>query len=114
MSSGAGLQGGSRCLSRSRARYSGMRITTVHLFQGADGEEAYAIRLPEDPDKYFRAERGFTHDFEHVWTVEFETDEGPDRWGTNWDQVLNRAMEAYAMRDPVISSYHWPAVGVEV
>lgn len=114
MSSGAGLQGRSRCWGGGRARYSGMRITTIHLFQGTDAEEAFAIRFAEDPDKHFRAERGFTNDFEYVWTVDFETDDKPDRWETNWDQVLNRVVEAYSMRDPVIYGYHWPAVGIEV
>lgn len=91
-----------------------MHTTTVQLFQATDSEEAFAIRLPDDPESYYRAERGFGGDFKHVWTVEIESEEAPDRWETNWDQVLSRAVEAYSMNDPVITSYHWPAVGVEV
>ena len=44
MSVGAGVQADTRCADASAARYSNMRITTVHLFQGADG----AIMLADD------------------------------------------------------------------
>jgi hypothetical protein len=91
-----------------------MHTVNVNLFKATDAEDAFAIHLPGDAEGQWRAERGFGSDFQKVWTVEFQSDNEPGRWHTDWDQVLGRAVEAYSMNDPVITNFHWPAVGVEV
>lgn len=87
--------------------------TTVFLYQAADADDSYAISLPGDARAKWRAEKGFGQKFKQVWTIEFQTAEPPSLNAIDWDQVLNRAIEAYTMNDPIITNYTWPTFDME-
>lgn len=87
--------------------------TTVFLHQAADAEDSYAIALPGDNRGGWRAQKGFGSDFRKVWTIEFQSAQPPSIQAIDWDQVLLRAIEAYAMNDPIITNFTWPALDRE-
>ena len=91
------------------APYWGM-TKTIHLFQAQDAQEGYAIRLAEDPPEGWRWRRGYGSEFTPVWTVELESEAAPSADQVDWEAVLDRALEAYQLSDPIIYNYRWPVL----
>jgi hypothetical protein len=83
-----------------------MEKLALHLFKARDAEEAYAIRAPND--ERWLARSGFGSQFEPVWTLELQSDGAADQRAVDWDQVLERAVEAYRLSDPVLTNFQWP------
>ena len=84
--------------------------TTVFLHQAADADDSFAISLPGDQPRRWRAQKGFGSDFKNVWTVEFQSSQPPSIQATDWDEVLLRTIEAYTMNDPIITNFTWPSL----
>jgi hypothetical protein len=80
--------------------------TELELFAAADADDSYALRVAGE--KAWRARTGFGSGLEHVWTVEVESSIEPELAEVDWDAVLERAIEAFEMSDPVISNFDWP------
>ena len=88
-----------------------METRTIHLYQAADAEDSFALAVEGDNPGSWRAARGFGQRFEKVWSVELQSKESPnisDILFTDWDAVLERAIEAYDLNDPVIVDFDWP------
>lgn len=85
-----------------------MEGCTVLLYQAADAENSFAIRLQQDPPDAWRAQKGFGTKFENPWNIEFQGKNAPELVKINWDAVLERAVEARNLSDPVITNYEWP------
>lgn len=81
----------------------------LKLFRSRDGEDSYAIAL-ENREENFLARRGFGQDFEKVWSLELQSLVTPETLMVDWDTVLERAIEAYQLSDPVITNFDWPTV----
>lgn len=97
-------------LKRGRAgAYSFMYSTLIHLHEG-DGD-SWAINLVGDIAEMHRAEKGMGNRFRKVWSLELQSEEAPDMSRIDWDAVLERAVYAYDMNDPVISKFKWPLKG---
>lgn len=84
---------------------------TLHLYKAQDGLDAYAIangtsRECAKPSTWL-AQKGFGSDFEKVWSLELQSASEPSG-AINWESVLDRAIEAYHLSDPVISQFEWP------
>ncbi len=86
--------------------YSFMHSTIVHLREG-DGE-SWAINLSGDLAETHRAQKGFGGNFKKVWSVELQSLEQPDYTAVNWDVVLERAVYAFDMNDPLLAEFNWP------
>jgi hypothetical protein len=84
-----------------------MEKVALHLFKARDAEEAYAIRTPND--ERWLARSGFGSQFEPVWALELESEESADQRAVDWEQVLERAIEAYRLSDPVLTNFEWPS-----
>jgi hypothetical protein len=85
-----------------------MEATIVHLHKATDAEDAYALCVAGDKRESWRAERGFGQNFEKVWSVELQSDRRPNQLEVDWDAVLDRAIEAFNLSDPVIANFQWP------
>lgn len=83
-----------------------MHSTVVHLHEG-DGE-SWAINLAGDIAENHRAEKGFGTNYRKVWSLEIQSVEAPDYALVDWDAILERAIYAYDMNDPLISEFEWP------
>lgn len=84
-----------------------MVATTLHLFQAMDAEQSFALKIDGDADTW-RATQGFGQDFREVWTIEVQSAVAPNPLEVDWDQILDRAIEAYEMSDPVLTNFEWP------
>ena len=80
-----------------------MNSLSIDLFQARDAEDSHAVALSDDAEGELRKQSGFGAEFEKVWTVEFQTPDAVDGASIDWDLVLERAIEAYQMSDPVIT-----------
>jgi hypothetical protein len=88
-----------------------MHTSTVFLHEAGDAVDAYALALPGDVAGSWRAQKGFGGKFHRVWTLDLQSDEPLPIQAVDWDAVLVRAIEAYNMRDPVITNFEWPLLG---
>jgi hypothetical protein len=86
-----------------------MNSLTVNLFKARDAEDSFAIALAGDPPGKWRAVSGFGSDFAREWTVELQSAAQPELATVDWNGVLDRAIQAAEMSDPVIADYNWPA-----
>lgn len=87
-----------------------MEVLSIELYKAADAEDSFAIRLATDPPDQRRAETGFGKHFEKVWSLEVQSDDRPSLPLVNWDAVLERAIEAFNLSDPVITNFDWPSL----
>lgn len=85
-----------------------MEVCTAHLYQAEDTEGSFALALPNDPPERWRAQSGFGRRFRKVWSIEFQSEAMPESRLVNWEAVLERALEAYSLSDPVITNFQWP------
>ena len=85
-----------------------MNTRIVHLHRGKDAEDAWAINLVGDKSGVWRAERGFGNNFEQVWSLELQSESEPDFQSVDWDALLERAINAYDLRDPIMTDFNWP------
>lgn len=85
-----------------------MESNIIHLHKAIDAEDSYAICLNDDPRETWRAERGFGQRFEKVWSVELQSKAKPRVPAVNWEAVLDRAIQACSLSDPVVSNFTWP------
>ena len=83
-----------------------MENVAVQLFKARDAEEAYAIRFPRE--ERWLARSGFGSQLEPVWTLEIQSVEVIDLKSVDWNQILERAIEAYRLSDPVLTNFDWP------
>jgi hypothetical protein len=83
-----------------------METVTIQLYKARDAEEAYAIRRPE-PENWL-ARSGFGSQFEPVWTVEFQGSFSSEP--VDWQSVMDRAIEAYRLSDPIVTNFQWPGL----
>ena len=88
-----------------------MEKVNLQLFKATDAEEAYAIRFPRE--QKWLARSGFGSQLEPVWSLEFQSDTPLQRKSIDWNIVLERAIEAYRLSDPVLTNFEWPKVAVE-
>jgi hypothetical protein len=84
-----------------------MDTKIIHLHKG-NADDAWAINLVGDLSGVWRAEKGFGHSFYKVWSLEVQSPEAPDLLHVGWDAVLERAIYAYDLNDPVLSNFEWP------
>lgn len=87
-----------------------MESCTIHLYQATDAEGSFALRLPSDPPDRWRAQTGFGRTFQKIWSIDFQSASTPDQRLINWETVLERAVEAFNLSDPVITNFDWPQV----
>jgi hypothetical protein len=80
----------------------------VHLYEAKDSEGAYAVSLADDLPGRWRFVKGLGQEFQKVWSVELDGEPMPDPLQVDWEPVLDRALEAYQLSDPVIYNYQWP------
>ena len=83
-----------------------MEKVALQLFKARDAEEAYAIRFAKE--ERWLARSGFGSQFEPAWTLEVQSEEGIDVKSVDWEQMLERAIEAYRLSDPVLTNFDWP------
>ena len=83
-----------------------MEKVHLQLYKAVDAEEAYAIRFA--PDQTWLARTGFGSQLQQVWMLEVLSESRVDRCRVDWDAVLERAIEAYRLSDPVITNFNWP------
>lgn len=77
------------------------------------GDDTYAIRLADNRTTGWLAEKGFGGDFTKVWTVEFTGPEMANGDSNAWDALLERAVEAYNLSDPIVTNVSLPKVAHE-
>ena len=85
-----------------------MNSLSLQLFKAQDAVDSFALALPNDPAATWRAQTGFGSDFQPIWTLELQSANPADLRLIDWNSVLERAVEAYQLNDPVISNYAWP------
>lgn len=86
-----------------------MHSTNVDLLKASDAADSYAVAAEgDDVQGPWRAERGYGSAFQKVWSVEFQSRTQPDLRQVDWDAVLDRAIEAYDLNDPIITDFEWP------
>ena len=83
-----------------------MEKVNLQLFKARDAEEAYAIRFPQE--ERWLARSGFGSQLEHAWNLEIQSEAPLDRYTVDWEAVLDRAVEAYRLSDPVVTNFDWP------
>jgi len=83
-----------------------MHSTTVHLHEG--DADSWAINLAGDLAESHRAHKGFSDGFKMVWSLEIQSADQPDYSKVDWDAVLERAIYAYDMNDPLLTEFEWP------
>jgi hypothetical protein len=88
-----------------------MEKVNLQLFKAADAEEAYAIRFPKE--QKWLARSGFGSQLEPVWSLELQSETGVQLETVDWDVVLERAVEAYRLSDPVLTNFEWPKVATD-
>ena len=84
-----------------------MEKVSLQLFKARDADEAFGLRFPRE-DKWL-ARTGFGSDYQSVWNIEIQSTQPADRTRVDWEDVLERAIEAYRLSDPVITNFEWPA-----
>jgi hypothetical protein len=82
-----------------------MEVMTLHLFKADDAEDSFAIKVAGDSS--YRGRRGFGQQFKNVWSLEIQSEQKPDLVFVDWDKMLDRAVEAYEMSDPVLTNFDW-------
>ncbi len=85
-----------------------MNSTIVHLHKARDAEDSWALNVVGDISGVWRAEKGFGGTFEKVWSLELQSREAPDLRAVDWDAVLERAIIACDLSDPLIADFQWP------
>ena len=85
-----------------------MEKVSLQLFKATDAEEAYAIRFPKE--QKWLARSGFGSQLEPVWSLELESETPAELETVDWDVVLERAIEAYRLSDPIVTNFDWPRV----
>ena len=85
-----------------------MEKVSLQLYRARDADEGFGLRFPRE-DKWL-ARSGFGSDFQPVWTVEIQSVQRVDPKRVDWESVLDRAIEAYRLSDPVITNFEWPIV----
>ena len=83
-----------------------MEKVTLQLFKARDAERSYAVRYPHA--ERWLARSGFGSKLESVWDLEIQSEVPLDRDGVDWEAVLDRAIEAYRLSDPVVTNFEWP------
>ena len=83
---------------------------TLHLYKAAEAEAAYALKMDEDPGGNWRAKRGYGSNFVKLWSLDVEGDPVPSLEKIDWEAILDRAIEAYQLSDPVLANFHWPVL----
>ena len=83
-----------------------MEKVNLQLYKAVDADEAYAIRFADD--QTWLARSGFGSQMEKVWSLEIQSESPADRNRVDWETVLERAVEAYRLSDPVITKFSWP------
>lgn len=78
-------------------------VFSIELHRARDAEESYAIRLAGEQS--WRSRIGFGSQFEKVWNVEFQPAMEVDLELLDWDPVLDRAIEAFRMSDPIVTNF---------
>jgi hypothetical protein len=82
-----------------------MDTLNVELHKARDAEECYAIRIAGE--KTWRATNGFGSDFERIWTIEFQGPVPTDLSVVQWEALLDRAVEAFRLSDPIVTNLDW-------
>lgn len=90
--------------------YSIMYSTVVHLHEGEG--DSWAINLAGDIAQMHRAQKGVGANFRKVWSLELQSGELPEKSRVDWDAVLERAIYAYDMNDPMIEKFDWPVLDI--
>jgi hypothetical protein len=85
-----------------------METRVVQLFEGMDGENAYALKLVGDEGVRWRVSKGYAQDYQPVWTVELQSERVPEPARVDWERVMDWVIEAYSLSDPVIANFRWP------
>jgi hypothetical protein len=87
-----------------------MNSLSLKLFEARDAVDSYALAIPGDLAGNWRARSGFGGDFRNVWAVDLQSSRPPNLPSVDWNAVLERAVEAYQLSDPVIANYEWPEI----
>jgi hypothetical protein len=82
-----------------------MKTLSVEVFKARDSDESYAIRAKGD--EHWRAVTGYGSNFEKIWTVDFEGPVPSDLSSIHWEAILDRAVEAYRLSDPLVTTVDW-------
>jgi hypothetical protein len=86
-----------------------MESINIHLLKARDAADSYALAAEGDaPGPPWKAERGYGSGFDKVWSVELQSSALPDLRQVDWEAVLERAIEAHDLNDPVITDFEWP------
>jgi len=85
-----------------------MEKVSLQLYKATDAEEAYAIRFPRE--QKWLARSGFGSQLEPVWSLDLESETPVEQGSIDWDSVLQRAIEAYRLSDPVVTGFEWPRI----
>jgi hypothetical protein len=85
-----------------------MQTATVHLYEAADAQDSFALKLEGDQAFTWRAAKGYGRKYQQAWTVELQSERIPELNRVDWDAVLDRVIEAYSLSDPLIANYSWP------
>ena len=85
-----------------------MTSIALTIFKSRDADQSYAIALEDDPPETWRARSGFGQEFERIWAVDLQSETSPEVQTVDWETVLERAIEAYHLSDPVITNFEWP------
>ena len=88
-----------------------MEKVSLQLFKATDAEEAYAIRFPRD--QKWLARSGIGSQLEPVWSLELQSETPVEQGSIDWEVVLQRAIEAYRLSDPVVTGFEWPRISNE-
>ena len=83
-----------------------MRKVNLQLHKARDAEESYALKFPAE-EKWL-ARSGFGSELDSVWSLEVQTEDDFARDKVNWEAVLDRAIEAYRLSDPVVTNFQCP------
>lgn len=83
-----------------------MEKVNLQLYKAPDAEEAYAIRFPNTDG--WLARSGFGSQMEPIWTLELQSNQPVEQRHVNWGAVLERAIEAYRLSDPIVTNFNWP------
>ena len=78
------------------------------MYEATDAEDAHAVCVEGDPSDTWRVRKGFGQKFKKVWSVELQSKTAPAAMEVDWDAVLERAIEAYDLSDPVLTNFEWP------
>ena len=68
------------------------------------------VMLNMSKEQKWLARSGFGSQLEPVWSLELESAAPPGLETVDWDVVLERAIEAYRLSDPIVTNFDWPRV----